>query len=280
MTTTRAATTHPSWISMAVDRMRVELKEFLRSREQMIFIFTFPMIFLVMFGSIFGGQTLGDPPPGETPVTFAQYFLAGMIATGILNTGFQSLAISISIDRDADVLKRIYSTPLPATAYFAGKLTQVVLVSLVQITILVSLGVALYDVTLSRDSSTWFTFAWVFLLGTAASVALGIATSSLLRNSKAASAILTPVVLVLQFTSGVFFVYTQLSNVLQQFAALFPLKWLAQGMRSVFLPDYFASQEVAGSWEHPLTALVLAAWFVIGLAVSVRTFRWMRHDDN
>ena len=245
----------------------------------MIFIFAFPMIFLVMFGSIFGGETLGDPPAGEPAVTFAQYFLAGMIATGILNTGFQSLAITISIDRDADVLKRIYSTPLPATAYFAGKLAQVVFVSIVQIAILVGLGVGLYDVTLPSGADAWLTFTWVFLLGTAASVVLGIATSSLLRNAKAASAILTPVVLVLQFTSGVFFVYTQLSGVLQQFAALFPLKWLAQGMRSVFLPDYFAQQEIAGAWEHPMTAVVLAAWFVIGLAVSIKTFRWMRYDD-
>ncbi|MCB2413200.1 ABC transporter permease [Demequina sp. TTPB684] len=280
MSTAANEAAHPSWMSMAVDRMRVELKEFLRSREQMIFIFLFPMMLLVLFGSIFGEQTVGDPPPGQPAVTFSQYFLAGMIATGILNTGFQSLAITISIDRDADVLKRIYSTPLPATAYFAGKLAQVVLVSLVQIAILVGLGVALYDVTLPAESGPWLTFAWVFLLGTAASVVLGIATSSLLRNAKAASAILTPVVLVLQFTSGVFFVYTQLSSGLQQFAALFPLKWLAQGMRSVFLPDYFAEQEVAGSWEHPMTAVVLAAWFVIGLVVSVRTFRWMRPEDS
>ncbi|NTV40545.1 MAG: ABC transporter permease, partial [Demequinaceae bacterium] len=98
MTTTTVA--HPSWTSVAIDRMRVELKEFFRSREQMIFIFAFPMIFLVLFGSIFGSQELGT-----TGVKFAQYFMAGMIATGIINTGFQSLAITISIDRDADALK-------------------------------------------------------------------------------------------------------------------------------------------------------------------------------
>jgi hypothetical protein len=40
-------------------------------------------------------------------------------------------------------------------------------------------------------------------------------------------------------------------------AALFPLKWLCQGMRSVFLPDSFQRQELAGSWELGRTALVL-----------------------
>ncbi len=273
--TPTATVAHPSWMSIATDRMRVELKEFFRSREQMIFIFAFPMIFLVMFGSIFGGQELGN-----TGVKFAQYFMAGMIATGIMNTGFQSLAIAIAIDRDADVLKRLHATPVPTTAYFAGKLAQVVLVSVVQIAILIAIGTAFYGVEPPTTAGPWVTFVWVFLLGTAASATLGIAASSLLRNAKSASAILTPVVLVLQFTSGVFVVFTQLPWVLQRFAEFFPLKWLAQGMRSVFLPDSFAIAEARQSWEHPMTAVVMTVWFIVGLVVAVRTFRWLRPDDN
>lgn len=269
------ATVSPSWGALAFDRLVVELKDFTRSREQMIFIFAFPIIFLVLFGAVLGGNELGD-----TGVSFAQYFLAGMIATGIINTGFQSLALAISIDRDADVLKRIRATPLPPTAYFAGKIAQVLLVSIVQIAILVVLGVLMYDVRLPSEPSTWWVFAWVFLLGTAASTALGIATSSLLRNAKAGSAILTPVILVLQFTSGVFFVFSELPRFLQAFAEFFPLKWLAQGMRSVFLPENFEQAEVRMSWEHPTTAIVLAVWLVVGLAVAIKTFRWTRHGDG
>lgn len=265
----------PGWLTLARARVVVDLKEFVRSREQMIFIFAFPMIFLVLFGTIFGGQDLGD-----TGVTFAQYFLAGMIATGILNTGFQSLAISLALDRDTDILKRLYGSPLPASAFFAGKIVQVLLVSVVQITVLVAMGVLLYDVTLPTEAAQWWTFTWVMLLGTAASTTVGIATSALLRNGRAASAILTPVVLVLQFTSGVFFVFTQLPTWLQTFAEVFPLKWLAQGMRSVFLPEHFEAAEARGSWEHPMTAVMLILWFVIGLVVALRTFRWLRPEDR
>src|SRR5690606_1891013 len=127
---------------------RLETIEFMRSREQMIFIFAFPMIFLLLFGAIFGGQYLGD-----TDVTFAQYFLAGMIATGIINTGFQSLAMGIAIDRQEDILKRIHGTPLPPSAFFTGKVVQVLVVSVIQVAILVALGAALYDVQLPRDAS-------------------------------------------------------------------------------------------------------------------------------
>ena len=78
----------------------------------------------------------------------------------------------------------------------------------------------------------------------------------------------------MQFTSGVFFVYTNIPTWMQDFAAFFPLKWMCQGLRSVFLPDSFARNEVAHSWELGRVALVLGAWCVAGLVLCLLTFRW------
>jgi ABC-2 type transport system permease protein len=57
-------------------------------------------------------------------------------------------------------------------------------------------------------------------------------------------------------------------------AAFFPLKWMTQGLRSVFLPDALAAAEPAGSWEPGRVALVLLAWCVVGLVLCRLTFRW------
>jgi ABC-2 type transport system permease protein len=84
--------------------------------------------------------------------------------------------------------------------------------------------------------------------------------------------------LVLQFFSGVFFGFLELPGWMQQLAALFPLKWLTQGMRSAFLPEQAGAFEIAGSWEHGRTVLVLGAWVIIGLVVCARTFRWRRAE--
>jgi len=83
-------------------------------------------------------------------------------------------------------------------------------------------------------------------------------------------------VIVLQFISGVFFVFSSLPSWMKQFAALFPLKWLTQGMRSVFLPNSFAAREVAHSWEIGRIALVLFAWLVAGTFFAIRSFKWSR----
>jgi ABC-2 type transport system permease protein len=164
---------------------------------------------------------------------------------------------------------------MPRSAYFVGKVVQVLAVSLASVVILLLIGVLFYDIDLPSGGD-WLTFAWVGTLGAAACTLLGIAVSSLARNGRSASATVTPFALLLQLISGVFFRFNELPSWMQTVASLFPLKWMAQGLRSVLLPDVLAAEEPAGSWELGRVALVLAAWCVVGLFLCVATFRW--HD--
>jgi len=63
---------------------------------------------------------------------------------------------------------------------------------------------------------------------------------------------------------------------MQQVAAIFPLKWLTQGMRQVFLPDSFAIKEVAKSWETSRGIIINVAWLVVGVGLAIRSFKWER----
>jgi ABC-2 type transport system permease protein len=109
---------------------------------------------------------------------------------------------------------------------------------------------------------------------------LGIAASSVPRSARSATAVITLPFVVLQFISGVYVPVTLVPRWLTDVAAIFPLKWICQGLRSVFLPAQAASLEPAGSWEHGRTALVLAAWVVAGLVLCLTTFRWQRRRDG
>ena len=59
---------------------------------------------------------------------------------------------------------------------------------------------------------------------------------------------------------------------------MFPVKWMAQGFRSVLLPQQMVVFEPAGSWEHWRVFLVLAAWSAGGLVCCLRVFRWSDRD--
>jgi ABC-2 type transport system permease protein len=264
MTTTE--TRLPSQRRVYRSRAVVELKEFFRQREAVVFTLMLPVLLLAVFGAVLDFD-LGFG------VTFTQYFMAGIIAAGILGASLQNMAISIATERSDGTLKSLAGTPMPKSAYFVGKVVQVLAVTLVIIAILLVIGVVAYDIDLPSGAD-WFTFAWVTVLGAAGCTLLGIAISSLAKNGRSASATVTPFALLLQFISGVFFRFSEIPEWMQTVAALFPLKWMAQGLRSVFLPDVMAAQEPAGSWELGRTALVLGVWCVIGLVLCVATFRW------
>ncbi|MEI6476161.1 MAG: ABC transporter permease [Actinomycetes bacterium] len=261
--------TLPSTLNLGIRRGGLEIRQFMRQRESVVFTLLFPLILLAIFGSVFK-DTIA---PG---VTFSQYFVAGMIASGLVNSGFQQLAIVIPMERDFGSLKRLRGTPMPLASYFVGKTILVLAGMLIQVILLLAGGVIFFGLSMPTSASKWFTFAWLIVLGTACSTALGIAFSVVPKSGRGASAVVSPVVIILQFFSGVFFIFTQLPAWMQQVAAIFPLKWLCQGMRSVFLPDSFANSEVAHSWETGKTFAILLVWLVVGIFFSIRTFKWER----
>jgi len=250
-------------------RGALEIKQFNRQREAVVFTILFPLILLFIFGSVFRNEIAPS-------VTFSQYFVAGMIASGLVNSGFQYLAISIPMERDNGTLKRLRGTPMPLGSYFIGKSVQVLYSMSLQVLLLLGCGALFFDLQLPTEADKWLTFTWIILLGTLCATILGIAFSSVPKSGRSASAVVSPIVIILQFFSGVFFIFSQLPDWMQQFAAIFPLKWMTQGMRAVFLPDSFATQEVAGSYELGRIALILTAWSVAGLLLAMKTFKWMR----
>ena len=254
-------------IRIGLLRGQLEIKQFLRQRESVVFTILFPVMLLFIFGSVFK-DTIA---PG---VKFSQYFVAGMIASGLVNSGFQQLAIMIPMERDFGTLKRLRGTPMSPASYFIGKAILVIASTIAQILLLMGIGIAFFGLSAPSSAEKWARFIWLIIIGSTCTTALGIAFSAIPKSGKGASAIVSPIVIILQFFSGVFFVFTQLPTWMQNFAAIFPLKWLTQGMRSVFLPDSFIGQEVAKSWEVGRTAIVLVVWTVIGIIFSVKKFKW------
>ena len=186
-------------VKIGVLRSSLELKQFMRQRESVVFTLFFPLILLFIFGSVFK-DTIA---PG---VTFSQYFVAGMIASGLVNTGFQQLAITIPMERDDGTLKRLRGTPISVTSYFIGKALLVTILMVIQTALLLFFGSVFFDLNLPVDLNLWWNFTWLVILGSACSTVLGIAFSVVPKSGRGASAIVSPIVIVLQFFSGVIFV--------------------------------------------------------------------------
>jgi ABC-2 type transport system permease protein len=262
------STALPSAWRLGLGRGGIEVKQFFREKMAVAFIFGLPSILLVLLGSIFNNQAVA------AGVTIGQLFTAGMIAGGIMATSFQYLGINIATERENGTLKRLFGTPMPRTSYFIGKLVQVLVCTVAETALLMTVGVLFYHLHLPTAPGRWWTFSWIFLLGSVACGLLGIAASSLPRSAASAAPVITLPFTVLQFMSGVYVPFTSVPPWMRDVASFFPLKWMAQGLRSVFLPTQAASLEAAGRWEHGRIAMVLVAWIAAGLVLCITTFRW------
>lgn len=252
----------------------VELKGFFRERQSVLFIFAMPAVMLVLLGAIFSKQRVGHS------VTVGDLYVAGLIGGGVMATSYQNLGMSIAFERERLTLKRLRGTPMPAAAYFTGKIIQVLVAAVAQVAVLLAVGVAFYHLRLPVSATAWWTFAWVFTLGVTACSLLGIAASSIPRSAaRNGVAVITLPFLVLQFISGVYVPFTLIPGWLREIAAVFPLEWMCRGMRSVFVPQAVAL-EPGQTWAHGQTALALLAWVGAGLVLCLTTFRWRTRRDG
>lgn len=254
-----------------------EIKSYFRAGDQVFFTFLFPVLMLAIFSAAFSSiGNIGAHPDGSGGVAPAAYYLPAMISAGILLSGVQNLGIDIAMERSDGTLKRLAGSPLSPISYFIGKLIQVLVTSIAQVVILLLVSSLVFKVELPSEWSAWQTFLWVYLLGIAASSVLGIAISQLPRSGKSASAVILPPVLILQFISGVYLPFSNLPEWLQNIASVFPLKWIAQGMRAAFLPDEFKINEVGEAWNLGWVALILVVWFLVGAVLTRVFFRWIK----
>ena len=262
----------PGLLTLSLSRGSLELKDFFRNRQAVVFTMALPIVLLLLLGSVYSGKIAG------TGVDVRLYFIAGIIASGIMSTTFMSIGIDVGIEREEGTIKRLAGTPLPKTAYFAGKAITALVLSAAETVILILLAVVVYHLKLPTEAGPWLTLAWVFPVGVAACTLLGIAVAGIPEDGKSASILIQLFYLALQFTSGVFFTLNSLPSWLSGIASFFPLRWLCEELRSVFLPASFATYEPGHSFQQADGALVLLAWLVGGLLLASRTFQWRQKD--
>ena len=266
-------------VRLGFSRIRYEVRLYFRQGDAVFFTFLFPVVMLTIFSVAFSEASFGKDADGHG-VTAAAYYLPAMLAAGVLLSGLQNMGDRHRRREErrhaqaarrhpavGDQLLHRQDRPGAGDRHPAG-------------------GAAVWWLPASRSASrcpptaeAWFTFAWVFLLGVTTCAILGIGLSALPRSGKSASAVIIPIVLVLQFISGVYISFSSLPTWLQNIASIFPLKWLAQGMRSVFLPPNSNSSSRAGAGTCRASRSRCVIWLVVGLILARLTFRWIRKDS-
>lgn len=238
---------------------------FRRNARAVVFTILMPVVLLVLFASVFGGDTKTTKAVG-LPLSIDAYFTAGITAYAIMLIGFSSLMISVVTSRERGLLKRYRGTPMPSWVYLTAQILQTLVVVVLMSALLLAIGLVAYDVHLSSHGV--LPFIVYVVVGAATACALGLAMTRVATTTDVASAIGPFSVVILGFVSGVFIPVEQLPNWLVDLGRVFPLAHLADGLQRAFSPA------VSGSGIDAGNLAVLALWGLGALTVAVRTFRW------
>jgi ABC-2 type transport system permease protein len=223
------------------------------------------MISLFAPGLILGLRLSQGGAHSGTPAEKAAV-VAGLSAFGLIATCYLTHAIGLVAAREAGVLRRWRASPLPRWGYFAGRITATVLLSLVSGAIILGVGAGLGGLHVTAGSVP--VLLVIFVLGGAAWAAIGTAVTALISSTETANPVLIFTYLPVILLSGAF-------------GLLSEPKWLSTLMS--YLPGQpviavaTRALEYSGSGLAPVSGrdlAVLAGWAVIGLAASVRFFRW------
>ena len=91
-------------LRLALRQVRYVNLAFWRNPASAFFTFAFPLLFLVIFTSLLGSGTV---PIGGVPIDLGRYYVAAMSAFSVVSACFTNIAVSVTFQRDAGVLKRL-----------------------------------------------------------------------------------------------------------------------------------------------------------------------------
>lgn len=248
-------------LQLVAHQTRYELLAFFRNRQSRFFTVALPIIFLVIFVSVFGNDKLGP-----TGIKASTYYVPGISALAVVAGSFVNLVISVTAQRETGVLKRRRATPVPAWVLIAARALTAVVVALGVMTVLLLIGRFAYGVTL--PSRTLPGVILTAVLGAVTFVCLGFALTTAIKTEDAAQPMVQAIMLPLYFISGVFIPNVNLPRWLRDVAMVFPVQHLSDGLHHAFDP---ATHGAGIVW---IDLGVLALWLVAGLAVALVRFTW------
>ena len=258
----------PPAMGLILGQIRYQNRIFWRTPVSAFFTLVFPLMFLVVFGLVFGSDDIE-----ETGLTVAQFYAPALAVFGAVSATYTNLAIGTAIARDEGILKRVRGTPLPPWIYIAGRIGSAVYLSAISLLIMLVAGVLFYGLKVYGEAVP--SLVVTFLIGVATFATLGLLMAALAPSGDAAPAITNATLLPLAFFSDIFIVTTSDTPAwILRFADLFPLRHFATAFTDGFEPVFVSQQDGWLDFIHWADLGVMVLWLIGGAVLTLRFFTW------
>ena len=248
-------------LALLAAQVRAEFLSSVRAPDFVIGVVAIPVFLFLMFGPPNARFTL----PEGTRVS--PLMMPGLGAYGLLSLVIFAFGVEIAQERAKGWLRLMRATPVPAWAYFGGKLAMSLLFAVATLVVLFAVAAAFAQVRMPLGQ--WLAAAAALIGGALALAPMGFALGFLTR-ARAATTIGNLVFLPLSFASGFFFPLAQLPQFLRDLAPYLPtyhygqLVWATVGTPADV--EAYVGTAPQGTWVH--VAWLLGTFVAFGVLAS------------
>ncbi len=237
----------------------MELKIFLRNPTGAFFTFIFPLMMILVFGSIY----TNEPGPSFGGYGIVDVYVPSFTGMIIAISALTNLNTEIATAREKGVLRRLKATPLRPLTILTAKIAMIFSVTSLAMVLMIIVGKLAFGL---RFNGNPIEVAAAFLLSSFSFFAFGIVIASVMPNVRAAESFGFILLFLMLFLSGVFVPFEVVPDTVQQVAQIFPMTHVTTLMRGLWIGQSLV--------EHVKEVVVLLSILVAGFLISAKIFRW------
>jgi ABC-2 type transport system permease protein len=193
----------------------------------------------------------------------AVQIIPGLIGVILTMTMVLFTAVAVVRERERGNLELLITTPVRTIELMIGKIVPYIGIGLIQVTVVLTVGVFLFDVPIRGSLLDAYLAALAFII---ASLSLGLLISTFARNQFQAAQMTVFVLLPSILLSGFMFPFDGMPVPAQRIAELLPLTHFVRMIRGIVLRG-------ASLGEVGMQAAPLAVFFAVTLGLAVLRFR-------
>jgi ABC-2 type transport system permease protein len=238
----------------------MEAKLFLREPVSAFFTLIFPLVMLFIFGSIYGAQ----PVPGTGSTQGAIGTLIPAFTAMIIGmTGLMPVTITMATYRENGILRRLRTTPVSPLIVMAAQVIVVFVMTALGMLLLITAGKLVYHVQLDGNV---FSILGGFALSSLSFFGIGFILAGIMPNARVAQIVAMVLLYPMLIFSGAAWPRELMPATVQKISAFLPLTYVVNLLRGLWFGESWSS--------HMLDVGVLVGMLLLGILISVKTFRW------
>ncbi len=231
----------------------------IRNTDQLLGAFFQPIMFLVLFASVFGPSISKNLPPG---VTYINFLMAGIIVQTVA-FGSTTTAIAVCNDLQKGIIDRFRSLPMSTLAVLNGHVVSDIFRNTISTSVMLIAGLAI-GFRPHASLIEWVQIVGILLLFTFSFSWLAAIVGVLAKSVEAVQWLTFVIIFPLTFASSTFTPTAGMGKYLKAFAENQPITQVVEAVRALILGTPIGNY----GW-------LSIAWSLAILVVAVPTASWL-----